>query len=338
MKMMSANMKRMRAPYIKRTFENLHREALKYTTRGKFKKGSPSAYQSAIIKDLLDQICSHMLEISNKPRTDKELHQEALKYTTRGEFKKNSPSAHNVACRRDILDQICGHMKIFKTKWTDEKLHREALKYPTRIEFQKNSHKAYDAAGVRGILDQICGHMEYICYPWTNQELHQEALKYKTRGEFQKNSPSAYSISLRRGVLNQVCSRMKPSRGSSNGEKELLAAIKIYYPIAKSIRDKKVKIEDKPYIKGFDIDIFVLGVNKGIEFDGKYYHSTEGLKRGRPHWPAEDLLNYHTIKDTWFATKGIQILHIKEEDWIKDREACIKHCLDFLENEEQKAE
>ena len=47
-------------------------------------------------------------------------------------------------------------------------------------------------------------------------------------------------------------------------------------------------------------------------------------------WSDEDIRNYHEIKDSWFASNGIQILHIKEEDWIQDKEACIKKCLDFL--------
>jgi hypothetical protein len=42
--------------------------------------------------------------------------------------------------------------------------------------------------------------------------------------------------------------------------------------------DNKVKIKGKPYIHGFDIDIFIPELNIGIEFDGGYYHTFAGLK------------------------------------------------------------
>lgn len=68
----------------------------------------------------------------------------------------------------------------------------------------------------------------------------------------------------------------------------------------------------------------------GIEFDGKYWHSAKGLKRSRKHWPEEDIINYHEIKDNYFLSQGIQILHIKEEDWHINRSLCISQIEQFL--------
>jgi len=72
---------------------------------------------------------------------------------------------------------------------------------------------------------------------------------------------------------------------------------------------------------------------RGIEFDGTYYHSFEFMRKTthKKSWPDEDIHNYHEIKDAWFASKGIQILHIKEEDWKLDKDQCIKKCLQFLD-------
>lgn len=103
------------------------------------------------------------------------------------------------------------------------------------------------------------------------------------------------------------------------------------YPKIVKLKDYKVKIEGKPHIKRFEIDIFVPELNKGIEFDGIYWHSIAGLKRSRKHWPLEDLENYHQIKDTYFLGKGIKILHIKEQDWLKNKEECVKKCFQFLD-------
>ena len=117
----------------------------------------------------------------------------------------------------------------------------------------------------------------------------------------------------------------------SKAEKELFAAIKQIYSSTKKLRSK-VEDQLRPYIKRFEADIYVPELNKGIEFDGKYYHSFECMRldKSKKKWSDDDIHNYHEIKDAHFASKGIQILHIKEEDWNIDKEVCIKRCLDFL--------
>jgi hypothetical protein len=44
----------------------------------------------------------------------------------------------------------------------------------------------------------------------------------------------------------------------------------------------------------------------------------------------QDVENYHQIKDKYFESKGIQILHIREEDWIKDPEQSLLKVWEFL--------
>src|ERR1019366_6161408 len=115
-------------------------------------------------------------------------------------------------------------------------------------------------------------------------------------------------------------------RPSSTGpeELELYLAISSIFPEAIKYKTNKVYIEGKSHIKGFEIDILIRSLGKGIEFDGTYYHSLKGLKRSRPHWPDEDIHSYHEIKDKYFlTTHGIQILHIKEEDWKNNKSSCI---------------
>lgn len=122
---------------------------------------------------------------------------------------------------------------------------------------------------------------------------------------------------------------MKRTGGTSILETNLFSKIKEMYPEAKKYK-KKISIPNKPHIQGFELDIFIPELNKGIEFDGKYWHSENGLKRSRKHWPQEDIDNYHQIKDSYFLSKGIKILHIKEKDWIKDKETCLNKCFEFL--------
>jgi hypothetical protein len=268
-----------------------------------------------------------------KKWTKQALMEESAKYKTRMDFATLSQSAYSVASRMKILDIVCSHMPPSKSeRYSQEELASEAIKYVTRGDFRKGSMSAYNVSHRRGILDQICGHMIDVRVYRTIEEIAAEALKYMTRGDFQKGNRNAYGAARTHNVLDVVCSHMKRSCGTSTEEKELLAAISSNFVDVKKIRDMKILIPGKPHIKGFEIDIYLPKLKKGIEFDGTYYHSFEVMRKcnRKKDWPDEDILNYHQIKDGWFSSKGIQILHIKEEDWIADKESCIKKCLDFL--------
>lgn len=259
---------------------------------------------------------------------------EANKYTYRVDFQKGSARAYDFAHDKGLLDQICGHMVPSRSKPnTFENLRKSALKYKSRGDFKKGDEAMYQCAWKRGILNQICGHMKPRSNePYTFEELHHEALKYKRRGDFFEGSSSAYSAAHRKGILNDICTHMKASGGTSGPERELFSIIESVCPTATKMRDMKVSIYNKPFIKGFDIDIYVPEVKKGVEFDGTYHHSFKYMRsdKGKTKWSDEDILNYHKLKDDWFATKGIDIIHIKEEEWKKDRESCIQRCLNFL--------
>ena len=290
-----------------------------------------------------------------KKWTLEKLQEEALKYKTRSEFSSGSMGAYLSSKRNGVYDKITEHMPIkvdqsgennSNARWTFEKLQEEALKYKTKNEFKKASPATYQASSRREDHDLICSHMpkrkdisneNNPRFKWTDQMFQEEALKYKTRGEFQKNSSSAYTLSLRKGgtFLDEICPHMELASNSSPQEKELLERIKSVFPKTQKLRDLNVQIPGKPHIHGFEIDVYVPELRRGIEFDGKYHHSFDGLKRGRPKWPDEDILNYHQTKDSWFASKGITILHIEWDDWIEDKESCIKKCLEFLGVETQ---
>jgi hypothetical protein len=314
---------------IKWNIEKLTKEALKYNFRGEFQKHSPSAYTTARSRELLDQICLHMDSLTRSWSTE-ELQIEANKYQTKQGFREGNPAAYSYAHKRKIIDKICSHMLPQRKKWAVKDIKLEALKHTYRIDFQINSPSAYRAALRLRIMDEVCSHMEYHCYPWTDEELRLEALKYKTRGEFYHKSPAAHLLSLRRGIIEKICSHMKESSNCSLVERKILHEIRKIYPAAKTLKDRRAKIEGKPYIHGFDIDIYIPELKKGIEFDGKYWHSLEQMKKSKPNWPHHDLIDYHEIKDGYFKSKGIEILHIKEEDWIKNEKICLRNVFIFL--------
>ena len=144
---------------------------------------------------------------------------------------------------------------------------------------------------------------------WTKELLQEEALKYNTRGTFRSGNAAAAMASVRWGIFDEICSHMLPAWQISSGENSTL------------------------YIRGFDVDIFVPELNKGIEFDGTYWHSFEKMRSDpkRKNWPDEDILSYHQIKDDYFFSRGIKIIHITDKEWMKDKEKCVKKCLTFLD-------
>ena len=268
-------------------------------------------------------------------------HKEALKYDNKTAFRFGSPSAHNAAQTNKWMDQICSHMPKHKDmsgknnpafKWTNEELHEIALRHTTKPDFRRLNLTAFNIASRRGILDQICGHMEVNYQYRTDEWVASEAKKFNGRAAFFRGSPKAYEAAKDRKILDKVCSHMKYKSCVSSLEEDLFNIIKNLFPTAKKIRDRKVKIEGKPYIKGFDIDIFIPELNLGIEFDGTYHHSFEYMRASskKKLWSDDDIRNYHEIKDAWFATKGIQILHIGEDSWFNNKQACVQRCLDFL--------
>lgn len=272
--------------------------------------------------------------------TNKKIQEEALKYSTKNEFKNGSVGAYNAARKNDILNKVCSHMPKHVYKfgqnhpafiWSLEELQKEALKYSNKPEFAKSNSSAYTVAYKNGLLDRICEHMLDSNVHWTDEMLRQEALKYTNRSEFKKNS-RAYSTALGRGILDKICAHMKRSSGVSAAEEEVLSLIKSIYPTAKKKRDMEVSLVDKPHIRGFEIDIYIPELKLGIEFDGKYWHSYEGLKRSRPNWPDEDIRNYHELKNNYFKSKNINIFHISEKEWKENREFCLHNLFYFMEN------
>lgn len=88
------------------------KEAIKYTSRSAFKKGSPASYSAARKKGWLAQLCSKMpLLVKPVGHWNKERCQgEARKYTLRSNFKKFASGAYTSAIDNGWLEEICQHM------------------------------------------------------------------------------------------------------------------------------------------------------------------------------------------------------------------------------------
>jgi hypothetical protein len=334
---------------VKYDEKTLLERAKKFNRRSDLKKFDNKTYQALHRRGLLDKACVDYNPSATEAYSFEEIEIEAKKYNSKMDFRRANLGMYDVAYRRGILSIVCSHMpenmcyvtgkKNPKAKWTDVILNEIAQKYIRKIDFLKKEPGAYASAYINGNLDKICSHMSKTYHEWSDQEIQRVALLCRSRGEMQKKFSRAYQAAREKGelFLNNVCSHMKIPKNTSLAEIEILDIVKLFFPEAKKLVRSKVSIEDKPFIKSFDIDIYVKSLNLGIEYDGTRYHSFEYMRKDghKKLWSDDDIRNYHKIKDSWFASKGIQILHIKEEDWNLDKESCIQKCLEFLSVETQ---
>jgi hypothetical protein len=339
------------------TLEEIRSDASKYFERNDFFEKSARTYQAAARRKILDEVCSHMpkrkdMSGVNSPHfkwSDDQLQLAALAHQTRGAFFAKNHRAYDAAHGRRILDKICSHMtsgiktgeKNSAFKWSREKIKEVALLCDSKGEFQTKFPGAYNAARKSGILDEVCSHIVRYSNPsgsshsgfkWPREKIEAEASKYTNRTQFQYKSGGAYKAALRGNLLDEVCKHMGKNGNFSSPEQDLFNLIRDKYPKAQKlrIRNRRDLILGKPHIQGFDIDIYIPELRKGIEFDGTYWHSTPGLQRSRKHWPKEDLENYHEIKNDYFKSKGIKILHILESEWKDNPKQSLQKVIEFL--------
>lgn len=147
--------------------ERCHEEALKYSRRIDFQRGSRSAYSAAQKHGWLEDIYTHMTS-NNMPKgfwTKQRCASEALKYETRTAFKLGSPGAQLSAYRNGWLDEICSHMKVKIHHYSKEECAKEALKYQTKTEFMEKAKTYYSHAIKGGYINEICKHMKKLGSP-----------------------------------------------------------------------------------------------------------------------------------------------------------------------------
>ena len=329
--------------------ENVLTEARKYSDRKSFFNGSRSCYNAAKKNGWFEEACAHMpknLCIGRKPPTfkwsKKAVMEEALKFNSRTDFKNGNPGAYDAGVKNKWIDCSCSHMETIYRNLTLEDLIQIFQSCKNKKEAREKDLSAYITVKNRGVEGIVFPHMPKRIdlsgenspfYKTSNEEIKQKALQYDRRIVFLTENPALYQLAYKRGILSTTCSHMKNHNdGSSYPERFIFNMIKGSYPNCKKVKDMSVKIKGKPHIHGFDIDVYVPELNRGIEFDGTRFHSFEFMRKDpkRSKWSDEDIHNYHELKDYWFATKGIQILHIKGEEWNNDRESCINRCLDFL--------
>lgn len=219
-----------------------------------------------------------------------------------------------------------------KFRWTEELILQDSQKYSSKGEWCKRSPSAYHAAKRLNLFDKATSHMvkpEIHNKKWTKELVLKEAKKYITRKDWQNSSGGSWLAAYRGGYMSEASSHMKSHRSICQAEQEILELVRNYYPRAKTSRF--ANLSDKFSFKRMEIDVFIPELNKGIEFDGAYWHRPEIMRLGRPKWKEEEIQNYSSVKDLFFKDKGIELLHITENTWNSSKDQCTHAILMFIE-------
>ena len=307
-------------------------DAKQCTTRREFQKRYPNSYAAARRNRWLNDICQHMVRVrhASVSWTIESIRQESARFQSKRAWRENSPASYQFACDHDWVKELSVHLtderKQRPHKYSKNQIFTAAQQCESRFDFQKRFNTCYKWALRNGWLDECCAHME-SCH-WTISELTELAQRFSSRVDFWRTHPGAYKAAIRLGIFEQICSHMVLVGGTSHNEQTLLHYVQQYYPDAKSKRFGKLR--HGTYGQRFELDVYVPELNKGIEFNGTYWHSLEGLRRGRPNWPEDMIRDYHSIKREFFRVSGIQYIEISDSDWHSSPSQCMDKINLFL--------
>ena len=115
------------------------------------------------------------------------------------------------------------------------------------------------------------------------------------------------------------CGCRKCKSITSQYENEMISFIESIVGPEKLIRN------DRKLLDGFEVDAYIPSKNVAFEFDGLYWH----CEINKPD------KNYHLNKTIECEKKGVQLIHIFEDEWVDKQEICksrIKNILGVTEN------
>ena len=99
------------------TPEAIQAAALKYASRGEFRKSDKSAYHAAIRLGILDAVTEHMVP-KRISWTEAAVRDESKKHSSTGEFWKRAAPAARAAKKLGIWDEVTAHMQPKKRGYT----------------------------------------------------------------------------------------------------------------------------------------------------------------------------------------------------------------------------
>ena len=124
-----------------------------------------------------------------------------------------------------------------------------------------------------------------------------------------------WMISLDNFIQNKGCPKCNLS-GHSKPEKEIVNFIKSFYN-GKLIENNRNIILNEYSGNYLELDIYLPDINLAIEFNGRYWHNDEMIKENKNGFNTAE--EYHQYKTRKCKEKDIELIHIDEKDYIKNK-------------------
>lgn len=303
----------------------------KYNSIKDLRAEQNGAYLTAIKnKWLVECLPFHIRKISSFSKEECKV--VYLKYNTLTELKNSSDSRIIHWVRKNNWTEGLSNHFVKNKSYTFEYGLSEFKKYNTRKELRSNDRALWSWGQRIGKLDELCCHMHKLRKDngsITKSFLKKYYSKFDERTAAIESNLSYYTILLRNDWKDLL--EGLPDRKYSAPEKEIYLIILSIYKNA--VNNKRWgKLKKGVYGQRFELDIFIPELNKGVEFNGTYWHSYEGLRKSRKNWPDHMIQNYHEIKRQFFADRNISYVEISESEWDQNPEDCIQKALNFLKS------
>jgi hypothetical protein len=187
------------------TLDACRLDALRFSSRVEWMRGSSSGYSTAHRRGWLDECCAHM--VGRVPFAEtwslEKCQADAARFDSRRAWRIGSPAAYGLAYRSGWLD-LCLPRAI--RQWSRADCMIEAAKHATRTEWAKSSPASYNAACRNGWLDAT-GLPERVrndAIIWTKAACAREAATYRTRSLWRAGSGGSFDAACRNGWLDEL--------------------------------------------------------------------------------------------------------------------------------------
>lgn len=187
--------------------------------------------------------------------------------------------------------------------YTNSEIAEKRIKHMT----ETLRRKSFRNCILQNIFDKPCFSEEYFVE------------NYSKDFEFEFECKKCGNKFLSRHIAgcHMLCPKCYP-RTSSFSERQISEYLKNIY-------DGNIVLNSKNVISPYELDIYIPEKKLAIEFDGLYWHAFENFLKSKGD------KNYHLEKTELCEKKGIQLIHIFEDEW-KYKQKIVKNCLKNILN------
>lgn len=188
--------------------ENCRLEAIRYTARSEFMRGSGSAYNASLSNGWLDEICKHMTKEAD-----------GFHYMVYGIINRRLNKAYAGITKQRLNRRIQMHKQGGSTRaseiagYPDTEFVRLADYCLLSSELRDAEREWAEHLGRQGFEvlndERLFGRTGVSRRVYTDVILLQEALKYRSRADFKRGSPRHYNAACSQRKLDEVCAHMR---------------------------------------------------------------------------------------------------------------------------------